>query len=91
MLMAATLPNATAPGAFAQLASAYAAKHGVDKKDLKRAMAHVSVKSHANGALNPKAHLREEQWRKDGGKRPEADSDPVNYRIAKSWIDRLED
>jgi acetyl-CoA C-acetyltransferase len=52
------LPNATAPGAFAQLASAYAAKHGVDKKDLKRAMAHVSVKSHANGALNPKAHLR---------------------------------
>jgi acetyl-CoA C-acetyltransferase len=27
-------------------------------KDLKRAMAHVSVKSHDNGALNPKAHLR---------------------------------
>jgi acetyl-CoA C-acetyltransferase len=52
------LPNSTAPGAFAQLASAYAAKHGVAMKDLKRAMAHVSVKSHANGALNPKAHLR---------------------------------
>jgi len=52
------LPNATAPGAFAQLAAAYAAKHGVDKIDLKRAMAHISVKSHANGALNPKAHLR---------------------------------
>lgn len=52
------LPNATAPGAFAQLASAYAAKHHVDMADLKRAMAHVSVKSHANGALNPKAHLR---------------------------------
>jgi acetyl-CoA C-acetyltransferase len=52
------LPNATAPGAFAQLASAYAAKHGVAMKDLKRAMAHVSVKSHANAALNPKAHLR---------------------------------
>lgn len=52
------LPNATAPGAFAQLASAYAAKHRVDKADLKRAMAHISVKSHANGALNPKAHLR---------------------------------
>ena len=28
------------------------------KADLKRAMAHVSWKSHANGALNPKAHLR---------------------------------
>jgi acetyl-CoA C-acetyltransferase len=26
--------------------------------DLKRAMAHVSWKSHQNGALNPKAHLR---------------------------------
>ena len=52
------LPNATAPGAFAQLASAYAAKHGVDMKDLKRAMAHISVKSHANATLNPKAHLR---------------------------------
>ncbi len=52
------LPNSSAPGAFAQLASAYAAKHRVDAKDLKRAMAHVSVKSHANAALNPKAHLR---------------------------------
>ncbi len=52
------LPNSTAPGAFAQLASAYAARHGIDMKDLKRAMAHVSVKSHDNGARNPKAHLR---------------------------------
>ena len=52
------LPNSTAPGAFAQLASAYAARHGVAMDDLKRAMAHVSVKSHDNGALNPKAHLR---------------------------------
>ena len=54
------LPNATAPGAFAQLASAYQAKHKCDASDLKRAMAHVSVKSHANGVLNPKAHLRRE-------------------------------
>jgi acetyl-CoA C-acetyltransferase len=51
-------PAMTAPGSFAQLAPAYAAKHGVDPKDLKRAMAHVSAKSHANGAKNPKAHLR---------------------------------
>lgn len=51
-------PNMTAPGAFAQLASAYAAKYKVADKDLKRAIAHVSVKSHANGTLNPKAHLR---------------------------------
>ena len=48
----------SAPGNFAQLASAYRAKHRVDAADLKRAMAHVSVKSHANGAKNEKAHLR---------------------------------
>ena len=51
-------PNSTAPGSFAQLASAYSAKHGVDMQDLKRAMAHVSWKSHQNGAKNPKAHLQ---------------------------------
>ncbi|MEM1261362.1 MAG: acetyl-CoA acetyltransferase [Pseudomonadota bacterium] len=52
------LPNSTAPGAFAQLASAYSHRHGVAMDDLKRAMAHVSVKSHANALHNPKAHLR---------------------------------
>jgi acetyl-CoA C-acetyltransferase len=50
--------NLTAPGSFAQLASAYRAKHGVSRDDLKRAMAHISVKSHANGVRNPKAHLQ---------------------------------
>lgn len=50
--------NGSAPGNFAQLASAYRAKHRVNRDDLKRAIAHVSVKSHANGAKNPKAHLR---------------------------------
>jgi acetyl-CoA C-acetyltransferase len=48
----------SAPGSFAQLASAYRARHGISRDDLKRAMAHISVKSHANGAKNPKAHLR---------------------------------
>ena len=51
-------PNSTAPGNFAQLASAYAAKYKISDEDLKRAIAHVSAKSHANGVLNPKAHLR---------------------------------
>ncbi|MBF0224152.1 MAG: acetyl-CoA acetyltransferase [Desulfobacterales bacterium] len=51
-------PNLSAPGSFAQLASAYCSKYKISEKDLKRAMAHISVKSHANGALNPKAHLR---------------------------------
>ncbi|WP_250504194.1 acetyl-CoA acetyltransferase [Caballeronia sp. AZ7_KS35] len=48
----------SAPGMFAQIASAYRAKHGIQYGDLKRAIAHVSVKSHDNGARNPKAHLR---------------------------------
>lgn len=51
-------PNLTAPGAFALLAAGYRAKYGIDKHDLKRAMAHVSVKSHANGTKNHKAHLQ---------------------------------
>ncbi|MBS0579441.1 MAG: acetyl-CoA acetyltransferase [Proteobacteria bacterium] len=52
------LPGSTAPGAFAQLASAYAARHGYSIDQLREAMAHISVKSHENGARNPKAHLR---------------------------------
>ena len=51
-------PNSTAPGSFAQLASAYSAKHGIAMEDLKKAMAHVSWKSHQNGSKSPKAHLR---------------------------------
>jgi len=51
-------PNITAPGSFAQLASAYGAKYNVADKDIKEAIAHVSAKSHANGVKNPKAHLR---------------------------------
>jgi len=51
-------PGFTPPGAFAQLASAYAARHKLSMAELKRAMAQVSIKSHANGLLTPKAHLR---------------------------------
>lgn len=51
-------PNAVAPANFAQLASAYQARHGIEPALLKRAMAHVSIKSHANAVKNPKAHLR---------------------------------
>ncbi len=52
------MPYGSAPGTFAQLAGAYTARHRVDPSDLKRAMAHVSWKSHQNGALNAKAHLQ---------------------------------
>ncbi|MBU4175797.1 MAG: acetyl-CoA acetyltransferase [Actinobacteria bacterium] len=52
------MPNATAPGMFAQIASAYSAEHGVSMERIKEAMAHVSWKSHQNGLMNPRAHLR---------------------------------
>ncbi len=52
------LPSSTAPGAFAQLANAYAKRHGIAMADLRRAMAHISCKSHENATRNPKAHLR---------------------------------
>jgi acetyl-CoA C-acetyltransferase len=51
-------PGFTPPGAFAQLAAAYAAKHGYSMDELKRAMAHISWKSHENAVASPKAHLR---------------------------------
>ena len=52
------LPTSTAPGAFAQLAGAYAERYRYPMAELKRAMAHISVKSHENATRNPKAHLR---------------------------------
>lgn len=48
----------SAPAGFAQLAAGYRNKHGIAKDQLKRALAHISWKSHENGALSPKAHLR---------------------------------
>lgn len=49
-------PGAVAPANFAQLAAAYQARHGVDPALLKRAIAHVSIKSHANGEIG-RAHV----------------------------------
>src|ERR1700693_2245403 len=48
------MPYGSAPGGFAQLAGAYAARHGIAQADLKRAMAHVSWKSHQNAVNNPR-------------------------------------
>jgi len=50
--------NITAPGMFAQLATAYSKVHNLPMEKIKDAIAHVSVKSHDNGAMNPKAYLR---------------------------------
>ncbi|MBN3788519.1 acetyl-CoA acetyltransferase [Burkholderia sp. Ac-20353] len=52
------MPLGSAPAGFAQLAAGYRTRHGISKEDLKRAIAHVSWKSHENGVLSPKAHIR---------------------------------
>ena len=52
--------NVTAPGMFAMLATRYFSKYGIPPDEGKRMLAMVSAKSHRNGALNPKAHLRRE-------------------------------
>ena len=52
------MPMGSAPAGFAQLAAGYRAKHGISKEELKRAIAHVSWKSHQNGVHSPKAHFR---------------------------------
>ena len=54
------MPNATAPGLFACMATRYFAKYNLKPDEGKRMLAHVSSKSHHNGVLNPKAHLRRE-------------------------------
>lgn len=54
------MPLGSAPAGFAQLAAGYRAKHGISKEALKRAIAHVSWKSHQNGTRSPKAHLQKE-------------------------------
>ena len=46
----------TFPGAFARMAQDYFARYG-DQSD---ALAHVAAKNHANGALNPLAHIRKD-------------------------------
>ncbi len=53
-------PNRTAPGMFAMMATRYFARYELSPDRGKRILAKISVKSHHNGALNPKAHLRRE-------------------------------
>lgn len=50
-------PNNSGPGSFAQVATAYFTKYGLSYEEGKRALAHVSYKSHQNGKNNPRAHL----------------------------------
>ena len=52
--------NYSAPGAFALMATKYFSKYGLDPQEGKMMLAKVSSKSHKNGTLSPKAHLRKE-------------------------------
>jgi len=53
-------PNETAPGMFAMLATRYFARYGLSPEEGKMMLAKVSSKSHHNGTLCEKAHLRRE-------------------------------
>jgi acetyl-CoA C-acetyltransferase len=48
----------TAPGAFGMVATRYFHRYGIEPDEGKRVLARLVVKSHANGAKNPLAHLR---------------------------------
>lgn len=50
----------TGPGLYALAATRYFHKYGLSPEQGKRLLAMISVKSHHNGARNPKAHLRQE-------------------------------
>ncbi|MDP6560373.1 MAG: acetyl-CoA acetyltransferase [Candidatus Binatia bacterium] len=50
----------TAPGMFATMATKYFERYGLSPEEGKKMIGMVSVKSHANGALNPKAHFQNE-------------------------------
>lgn len=52
------MPMSSAPAGFAQLADGYRARYGTSREDLKRAISHISWKSHQNGVHSPKAHFR---------------------------------
>jgi len=48
------------PGMFGMMALKYFERYGYSIEEGKRALAKISVKSHHNGSMNPKAHLRRE-------------------------------
>ena len=50
----------TAAAMFSMVAPAYAERYGVDPGELRRALARIAVKNHANGAVNPRAQFRKE-------------------------------
>ena len=55
-----TARTLTAAAMFSMVAPAYAQKYGVDRTELKRVLARIASKNHANGAKNPLAQFRKE-------------------------------
>jgi len=49
--------SSSMPGVFAMMANRYFEHYGLTPEEGKEMLAKISVKSHANGSLNPKAHL----------------------------------
>jgi len=52
------MPTTSAPGMFAMMATRYFARYGLSPEEGKKTLAYIPLKSHYNGSLNPKAHLR---------------------------------
>jgi acetyl-CoA C-acetyltransferase len=50
----------TAAAMFSMVAPAYAERYGVDPDELRRVLARIASKNHANGAHNPRAQFRRE-------------------------------
>jgi acetyl-CoA C-acetyltransferase len=55
-----TSRSLTAAAMFSMIVPAYANKYGVAPEVLKRALARIASKNHANGAVNPRAQFRRE-------------------------------
>jgi len=50
----------TAAAMFSMVAPAYAERYGVNRDELRRVLARIASKNHANGARNPRAQFRRE-------------------------------
>jgi len=54
------MANNTTPGMFAMMATRYFSHYGLTPEEGKKTLAKISVKSHHNGTLHEKAHMRRE-------------------------------
>jgi acetyl-CoA C-acetyltransferase len=52
------LTTQTPAAVFAMMANGYFAKYGLNYEEGKKLLAHIAVKNHYNGSLNPKAHFQ---------------------------------